>query len=63
MIAVADEASKVAAAAGLIESGDQAMTSYATGLRYTVAFSVGVAITLGVLRILMNWSIHYMIMI
>jgi len=63
LIAVADEASKVAAEAGHIASGEQAMRSYATGLRYTVAFSVGVAITLGVLRILLNWPIHYMIMI
>jgi len=63
LIAVADEASKVAAEAGLIEINDQAMNSYAKGLRYTVAFSVGVAITLGVLRILMNWPIHFMIMI
>jgi hypothetical protein len=63
LIAVADEASKVASQAGLIESSEQAMESYSTGLRYTVAFSVGVAITLGVLRILLNWPIHYMIMI
>jgi hypothetical protein len=63
LIAIADEASKVASQAGLIESSEQAMESYSSGLRYTVALSVGVAITLGVLRILLNWPIHYMIMI
>lgn len=62
LIAVADEASEVAAQAGLIEMSEQAMEAYADGLRYTVAFSVGVAILLGVLRILLNWPIHYMIM-
>ncbi len=62
LIAVADEASKVAAQAGEIETNEQAMDNYATGLRYTVAFSVGTAIALGVLRILLNWPIHYMIM-
>lgn len=62
LIAVADEASKVAAKAGLIHADQQAMDSYAKGLRYTVAFSVGTAIMLGVLRILFNWPIHYMIM-
>lgn len=62
LIAVAEEASEVAAQAGLIEISEAAMTSYADGLRYTVAFSVGVAILLGVLRILLNWPIHYMIM-
>lgn len=62
LIAVANEASEVAAQAGLIVNTEQAMDSYASGLRYTVAFSVGVAILLGVLRILLNWPIHYMIM-
>jgi len=62
LIAVADEASKVAAQAGLIETSELAMESYANGLRYTVAFSVGLAILIGVLRILLNWPIHYMIM-
>jgi hypothetical protein len=59
---VAEEASEVAAKAGIIHADQQAMDNYATGLRYTVAFSVGTAITLGVLRILFNWPIHYMIM-
>ncbi len=62
LIAVAEEASEVAAEAGLIELNEQAMESYADGLRFTVALSVGFAITLGVLRILLNWSIQYMIM-
>jgi len=62
LIAVAEEASEVAAEAGLIEMSELAMEAYADGLRYTVAFSVGIAILLGVLRILLNWSIHYMIM-
>lgn len=63
LIAVADEASEVAAQAGLIEMNELAMTNYADGLRYTVAFSVGVAILIGVLRILLDWPIHYMIMV
>ena len=63
LIAVAEEASEVAAEAGLIELNEQAMERYADGLRLTVALSVGFAIALGVLRILLNWSIQYMIMI
>ncbi len=62
LIAKSDEASEVAARAGQIANTDVAMETYATGLRYTVALSVGVAIVIGVLRILMDWSIHYMIM-
>ena len=63
LIAVADEAAKVAARAGHIGSDVAAMDSYSTGLRFTVALSVGVAIVVGVLRILLNWPIHLMIMI
>ena len=62
LIAISEEASEVAARAGQISITVEAMESYATGLRYTVALSVGVAIVLGVLRILKNWSIQYMIM-
>jgi hypothetical protein len=62
LIAISDEASEVAARAGHIADTKVAMEAYATGLRYTVALSVGVAIVIGVLRILMDWSIHYMIM-
>lgn len=62
LIAISEEASEVAARAGQIAITEEAMESYATGLRYTVALSVGVAIVIGVLRILMDWSIHYMIM-
>lgn len=62
LIAISDEASEVAAEAGQIAATEEAMESYASGLRYTVALSVGIAIVVGVLRILLDWSIHYMIM-
>jgi len=61
LIAVAAEAAQVAAQGGMIEATQLAQDSYATGLRYTVAFSVGLAIVLGVIRILTGWSIQYMI--
>ena len=61
LIAVAAEASKVAAEGGILEASEQAMHDYATGLRLTVAFSVGLAIVIGVLRILKGWPIHYLI--
>jgi len=62
LIAIAEEASEIAAQGGLIEQSELSMNNYANGLRYTVAFSVGLAILIGVLRILLNWPIHYMIM-
>ncbi|RKZ95643.1 MAG: DUF1538 domain-containing protein [Gammaproteobacteria bacterium] len=61
LIAVAEEAAIVAAGGGMIEQTEQAMDSYANGLRYTVALSVGIAILIGVLRILKGWPIHYLI--
>jgi hypothetical protein len=62
LIAISEEASEVAAKAGQIAATEEAKNAYATGLRYTVALSVGIAIVIGVLRILLDWSIHYMIM-
>ncbi len=61
LIAVADEAAEVASEAGIILATSQSMESYASGLRYTVAFSVGFAIVLGVLRIIKGWPIHRII--
>ena len=61
LIAVADEAAKVAATGGMIDNTEEAMQSYADGLRLTVALSVGLAIVIGVLRIIKGWPIQYLI--
>lgn len=61
LIAVAAEAANVAATGGMIVDEPAARDSYATGLRYTVAFSVGFAILIGVLRIVRGWPIQYLI--
>ena len=61
LIAVAAEAAEVASEAGAIADDEQARTDYAFELRMVVAFSVGVAIVIGVLRILKGWPIHRLI--
>ena len=61
LIAVAAEAADVAAEAGAIVDDDRSRTSYALDLRLVVAFSVGAAIALGILRILKGWPIHWLI--
>lgn len=61
LLAVADEAARVASESNLIESGEESMRSYAGGLRLAVAISVGLAILLGILRILKGWPLHYLI--
>jgi hypothetical protein len=61
LIAIAKEAADIAALGGLLDNNPETLGSYALGLRLTVAFSVGFAILLGVLRILLNWPIHFLI--
>jgi hypothetical protein len=61
LIVIAEEASEVAARAGVIADTGSARGSYALGLRFTVALAVGVAIVVGVWRILKGWPIHLMI--
>jgi len=61
LLAVAEEAAEVAVGAGVIANTETAIENYALGLRLVVALSVGVALILGVFRILTNWSLPVMI--
>jgi hypothetical protein len=61
LIAVAAEAANVAAKGQMIEASDAARSSYANGLRYTVALSVGLALVIGVIRILKGWPVQWLI--
>ncbi len=61
LIAIADKASNVAAQGGFIAGTEQDMARYALGLRLTVAFSVGIAIVIGVVRILLGWPLPWFI--
>ena len=61
LTAVANEAAKVAAGAGAISNTEEARSSYVLGLRITVALSVGTALLIGVLRILLGWSLPLLI--
>jgi hypothetical protein len=62
LIAVAKEAASVAASGGIISDTIESQLSYANGLRFTVAFAVGLAIVVGVLRIIRGWPIQYLIL-
>lgn len=61
LVAVTDEAARIAGKAKVIEQSDAARENYALGLRITVALSVGFAIVVGVLRILRGWPLFYLI--
>jgi hypothetical protein len=61
LTAIADEAAKIAAEGGVIAQDPNTQANYALWLRITVALSVGLAIILGVVRILKGWPIHIMI--
>lgn len=62
LIAVAAEAANVAANGHMIEASEEAKSGYANGLRFTVALSVGLAIVLGVIRIIKGWPVQWIIM-
>ncbi len=61
LIAVAAEAAAVAADAEVIARTPEAMDDYALGLRMTVALAVGVALVVGVFRIITNLSLPLLI--
>lgn len=61
LIAIADEAARIAAEGGVIAAEQAALDRYALGLRLTVALSVGAAIVIGVFRILKGWPVQYLI--
>jgi hypothetical protein len=61
LIAVAATAAEVAAGAEAIASSVEAKDSYARNLRMTVAVAVGVALVVGVIRILADWSLPLLI--
>jgi len=59
LIAVSKEAAEIAVEANLINSENE--SSYAMGLRLSVAVSVGLAILIGIWRIIKGWKIYYLI--
>jgi len=61
LIAITGEAAEMAADGGVIANEATSLSRYALGLRLTVALSVGVAIVVGVYRILRGWPIQYFI--
>lgn len=61
LIAVADKSAEISSDAGLIGQSQADRDQYAFGLRMTVAFSVGLSIVIGVIRIIKGWPIYYLI--
>lgn len=61
LIAVADKSAAIAAASNLIDPSPESLDSYSNGLRISVAVSVGLAVVVGVFRILKGIPIHYLI--
>jgi len=61
LIAISEEAARIAADGRIISDTVAAQSSYAIGLRLTVALAVGVALVIGVFRILKGWPVQYLI--
>lgn len=61
LIAISEEAARIAATGQVIADTAEAQESYAIGLRLTVALAVGIALVVGVFRILKGWPVQYLI--
>ncbi|MET1255861.1 DUF1538 family protein [Aliikangiella maris] len=61
LMTVAKEAAHAASVIGHIQNNTTELESYANNLRITVAISVGVAIIIGIVKILRGWSIQWLI--
>lgn len=61
LLAITQKAAEIAGGAQMIENSPSAKADYALALRLTVATSVGVALMIGVVRILIGWPLHYFI--
>lgn len=59
LISVAKKAAIIASEGNLIEQNDAAKANYALGLRISVAVAIGLAILIGVLRIIRGWPVYY----
>ncbi len=59
---IADKAGNLAAEAGAIDNSKGSISKFVYGLRVTVAFSVGMSIALGVIRIIKGWPLIWFIM-
>ncbi len=59
LVTIAEKAAFSASITHIIESTETACTRYALGLRLTVAIAVGLAILIGVFRIIKGWPVYY----
>jgi hypothetical protein len=63
LIAIADKASTLRVYDVEQEQAAALQRSFAVGLRTTVAISVGLALSIGVVRIIQGWPLHYLIIV
>ena len=63
LIAIAEKASTLRISAGDVADASSQQHRFAMNLRVTVAVSVGLALGLGVVRIIKGWPIHYIIVV
>lgn len=58
LIAAAKQAAQIASDGHIIGSSDAERANYALGLRVTVALSIGLALIVGVVRIIRGWPVY-----
>ncbi|MCX8049433.1 MAG: DUF1538 domain-containing protein [Methylohalobius sp.] len=60
LIAIADKAAEAAVEGGLVASDPSTCARYALGLRLSVGVAVGIALVIGVIRIIKGWPLHWL---
>lgn len=60
LIAVAAKAAEVASEGGLVGADETVRQQYALGLRLSVGVAVGIALVIGVIRIIKGWPLHWL---
>jgi len=63
LVAAAEKAADIASQGNSIDATETAKAEYALGLRVTVALSIGIALIIGVLRIIRGWPVYYPVFI
>ncbi|MEC4748809.1 DUF1538 domain-containing protein [Methylomicrobium sp. Wu6] len=63
LVAAAQKAADIASQGNSIDASETAKADYALGLRVTVALSIGIALIIGVLRIIRGWPVYAPVLI
>jgi len=62
LITISKEAARMASERNILPDSDAQRNQYALSLRFIIAFSIGLAVLLGVLKIIKGWPTYYFVL-